>query len=339
MEYRQNYNYHYTDYYAWLTPVLPTFLLPKQVFKTIGTEIEIGYNGKSTRNIYIKYGVYGKVKSYSPYGNAATAQFVYYTKNLRFNKIEFAYTIADRQNIPHGGDGYFVYPFKNTGNEPLIISSAKSSCGCLVPTYPKEPILPNEWAMIEARYDTQRRGHFVKTITVSCNDKNQETILLRVKGSVEMPKMSDTVRLNSTILAPKPNADTAKIKVEVLKPLLKFYDTNLEKGLLTQNEPCTCYVVYEDATMPYETLSVLSQSPEIRAVRFRKHVLKTGSHSWNSPRTEQLLSVIEIDYNTAKIGALDSNLVLKTSDPSTPTVRIALKGLVLGAETSVSVKK
>src|SRR5665811_668748 len=35
-----------------------------------------------------------------------------------------------------------IFKFKNTGKEPLIIENAVGSCGCTVPTYPKEPIKP-----------------------------------------------------------------------------------------------------------------------------------------------------------------------------------------------------
>jgi Protein of unknown function (DUF1573) len=332
-------SYHTSPDFSGFTPSLPPFLLPKEVFTMRGAEKESGYKGNTKREIYI----HARTKSQSPkaFVNDADAisGFSYYVKSPRFNKIEFAYTTAERQNIPHGGDGYFVYPFKNTGNEPLIISSARSSCGCLVTGYPKEPIMPNEWAMIDAVYDSKRTGPFTKTVTVWCNDKNQETITLRVKGSVEIKKIGDTVLLESAILAPKPNADSAKIKVELVKPLFKFYNTNFEKSRLTQNEPYTFYVVYEDATRAYETLSVLSQSPEISAVRFRKHVLKTSYRAWDSPRTEKRLSIIEIDYNTQKIGPFDSNIVLKTSDPAMPTVSISLKGLILESGNTIFIKK
>jgi Protein of unknown function (DUF1573) len=330
-------SYHTSPDFSGFTPSLPPFLLPKEVFTMRGAEKESGYKGNTKREIYI----HARTKSQSPkaFVNDADAisGFSYYTKSLRYNKIEFAYSLIDRQDIPYGGDGYLVYPFKNTGNEPLIITNIRSSCGCLVPGYPKEPIMPNEWAMIYAIYNTKRTGTFTKTVTIWCNDKNQETVTLTVKGNVEMQKTGDTALLGNAILAPKSSSDTAKIKVELVKPLLKFYNTNFEKNRLSQNEPYTFYVVYEDATRAYETLSVLSQSPEISAVRFRKHVLKTSS--WYHTHTEERLSIIEIDYNTQKIGAFDSNIVLKTSDPSTPSVRISLKGLILESENPVFIKK
>ncbi len=58
------------------------------------------------------------------------------------SKIEFTKEVHDYGKIKHGGDPYCTFEFKNTGNEPLIISNAKGSCGCTVPTWPKEPIAP-----------------------------------------------------------------------------------------------------------------------------------------------------------------------------------------------------
>ncbi|WP_286491945.1 DUF1573 domain-containing protein [Empedobacter brevis] len=45
-------------------------------------------------------------------------------------------------------DGIRVFKFKNTGNQPLIIKNVKSTCGCLVPSQPTEPILPGKRSKI-----------------------------------------------------------------------------------------------------------------------------------------------------------------------------------------------
>ena len=64
-----------------------------------------------------------------------------------------------------------MFTFKNTGAKPLIITGARGSCGCTVPTYPKKPILPGEEGVIEVRYDTKRLGKFRKTVRVTTNEK------------------------------------------------------------------------------------------------------------------------------------------------------------------------
>ena len=98
--------------------------------------------------------------------------------------IVFDYTVATRDSILQGNDRLFHFPFRNIGNTPLIIMGVKSSCGCLVPTYPKEPILPGQTGQIDGNYDTHRLGPFTKTITVTCNDPNNEIKVLTIKGIV-----------------------------------------------------------------------------------------------------------------------------------------------------------
>lgn len=83
-----------------------------------------------------------------------------------------------------GGDGTYEFIFKNTGNEPLILSKPRSSCGCTVPSWPKEPILPGEENKIKVTYNTHKAGSFNKTVTVYSNAVNKGAVVLRIKGSV-----------------------------------------------------------------------------------------------------------------------------------------------------------
>ena len=54
----------------------------------------------------------------------------------------FEKTEMDYGKIKQGSEPLRVFTFRNTGTEPLIISNAAGSCGCTVPTFPKEPIGP-----------------------------------------------------------------------------------------------------------------------------------------------------------------------------------------------------
>ena len=84
-----------------------------------------------------------------------------------------------------GGPGEFQFWFINDGNEPLIISMVKTSCGCLVPSYyPKDPIKPGERNVIKIRYDTNRVGPINKTVSVSTNASDYP-VTLRVLGSIK----------------------------------------------------------------------------------------------------------------------------------------------------------
>lgn len=99
-------------------------------------------------------------------------------------KIEFTQETIDYGNIAKGSDGVRVFEFANTGNSPLVISNAKGSCGCTVPTWPKEPIMPGETGKIQVKYDTKRVGPIRKTVTITSNAIDAPTKVLKIKGTV-----------------------------------------------------------------------------------------------------------------------------------------------------------
>jgi hypothetical protein len=106
--------------------------------------------------------------------------------------MTFDVTTVDYGTIDKGSDPLRKFKFTNTGNEPLIIKTAKGSCGCTVPTYAKEPIMPGESSEIEVRYDTQRVGNFTKTVTITTNEAT-ETRMLTIKGEVKAPADKESV--------------------------------------------------------------------------------------------------------------------------------------------------
>jgi hypothetical protein len=94
----------------------------------------------------------------------------------------FDKTTIDYGTIKKGSDPLRKFTFTNTSKEKAIISSATGSCGCTVPTYPKEPISPGEKSTIEVRYDTSRLGQFSKTVTVVTYDGSNT--VLTITGNV-----------------------------------------------------------------------------------------------------------------------------------------------------------
>lgn len=106
--------------------------------------------------------------------------------------MTFETTEIDYGEIEQGADPLRVFKFTNTGTEPLIISNAKGSCGCTVPKWPKDPILPGETATIEVRYDTNRIGPFQKTVTITTNEATP-THTLKIKGKVNPKPTQESV--------------------------------------------------------------------------------------------------------------------------------------------------
>jgi len=106
--------------------------------------------------------------------------------------IDFESKVVDYGTIEHNADGVRKFVFTNNGTEPLIIKKAKGSCGCTVPTWPKEPIAPGVTAEIGVKYATSRVGRFTKTITLTTN-ANKKPVILTIKGEVTPPPKEETV--------------------------------------------------------------------------------------------------------------------------------------------------
>jgi hypothetical protein len=99
-------------------------------------------------------------------------------------QISFEKETHDYGTIKNGANGTCTFEFKNTGNAPLILSNAKGSCGCTVPTWPKEPIAPGATGVISVKYDTKRQGAINKSVTITSNATNEPNKVIRIKGTV-----------------------------------------------------------------------------------------------------------------------------------------------------------
>ena len=98
--------------------------------------------------------------------------------------IVFENETIDYGTIPHNSDGAREFVFTNNGNKPLIISNTQGSCGCTVPTSPKDPIAPGAKGKIGVKYATDRVGAFTKTVTVTSNAEGMPSKVVTIKGTV-----------------------------------------------------------------------------------------------------------------------------------------------------------
>jgi hypothetical protein len=105
--------------------------------------------------------------------------------------IEFETTEHDYGTIPYRGDGTYEFVFKNAGKEPLVLKNVRSSCGCTVPEWPKEPIKKGEKSKIKVSYNTRITGNFSKSVSVYPN-ASDAPFVLTIKGKVEEAKLDMT---------------------------------------------------------------------------------------------------------------------------------------------------
>lgn len=118
--------------------------------------------------------------------------------NQNSAEITFDKTVHDYGTVYQDGNGTCEFKFTNTGKEPLILSKPLSSCGCTVPTWPQEPILPGKSDVIKVTYNTKSIGPINKTVTVNSNAKTSR-VVLQIKGNVvAKPATSEPVKTTST---------------------------------------------------------------------------------------------------------------------------------------------
>ena len=118
-----------------------------------------------------------------------TASNAQTTKKAKVAKVQGAGMVFENETIDYGtiahnADGNRQFVFVNNGTKPLIITNTQGSCGCTVPTTPKEPIAPGAKGIIGVKYATDRVGAFTKTVTVTSNAEGQPTKVLTIKGTV-----------------------------------------------------------------------------------------------------------------------------------------------------------
>ena len=109
------------------------------------------------------------------FGSAAMAQ----------GELKFEKEAHDFGSVSEGTNAVYEFKFKNTGNQPVVISHVQASCGCTTPDWSKDPVLPGKTGFVKAAYSSAGRpGAFNKTITVTSNAATPSKVLT-IKGVVE----------------------------------------------------------------------------------------------------------------------------------------------------------
>lgn len=129
--------------------------------------------------------------SSSVFGQGAKIEFKDADNTIDYGKVE-----------KNSDDGVRSFEFTNTGDAPLIITNAQSTCGCTVPSYPKEPIMPGKSGKIEVKYN-MGVGPIRKTITIESNASNYEggRIPLKIKGEVYVKEAVNVLEKKKSLIS------------------------------------------------------------------------------------------------------------------------------------------
>jgi len=84
--------------------------------------------------------------------------------------FSFIKTAHDFGTLVEGEVAEFTFVFTNTGGSPLIISSAKASCGCTATDYTKSPVAPGEQGSVKLSFDSAGfRNNQHKSVVLTAN--------------------------------------------------------------------------------------------------------------------------------------------------------------------------
>ena len=120
--------------------------------------------------------------------------------------LKFAQETHDFGKVEQGKPVTYVFEFKNTGSDPVVINDAQASCGCTKPNWTREPVMPGKTGTVSATFNAAAAGPFNKSVTVTSNAEAGQTVLY-LKGEVVTQKEASTA---ATPEAPKDKKKSTK---------------------------------------------------------------------------------------------------------------------------------
>ncbi len=94
--------------------------------------------------------------------------------------------------VEQGSSNTFTFVVTNTGDAPLVIEDAKSTCGCTVPKKPTEPIAPGESGEIEVTFKPKKgQTNVTKPVNITANTEPRQTSL-KIKATVQQDEETET---------------------------------------------------------------------------------------------------------------------------------------------------
>jgi len=102
-------------------------------------------------------------------------------------EIWFEEYLHDYGEILQDSDGTWSFVFRNVGKDAIVINRVRSTCGCTVPEWPREPIEPGSSGKITVQYNTALTGTFLKSVFVYSTAANSP-VKLQIKGKVTPPE-------------------------------------------------------------------------------------------------------------------------------------------------------
>lgn len=121
-----------------------------------------------------------------PGGDAETKALRDTDDSTKFTTIKWLDSIKDFGSVTEGEKVEIMFRFRNTGDKPLVVQTVTPSCGCTVPEYTQEAVLPGKEGYVKAIFNSAHQPPTVlKTITVGTNTRGNRVHNLQFMGEVK----------------------------------------------------------------------------------------------------------------------------------------------------------
>jgi hypothetical protein len=118
--------------------------------------------------------VMASCKSNDKPGKTDAAKSIDPGDSTKFTTVQWMDSLVDFGSVAEGQKVNVKFRFKNTGTKPLIVASVVATCGCTVPEYTQEPVMPGGEGYVKAVFNSSGQPPTVhKTIHVAMNTKEQ----------------------------------------------------------------------------------------------------------------------------------------------------------------------
>ncbi len=218
--------------------------------------------------------------------------------------IHFAKTSHNFGKIEEfNGEVTINFEFTNIGKDPLTILDVEASCGCTVPTWTTDSIMPDSSGIIQVAYDpTNRPGTFQKTVTVTATGK-QPVSVLSIDGMV----------------MPPPGELSAQYPLRVGG--LQFRKKTLQFGNITNGTPVTRQIEAYNSTDQIIAFTGDHLGPQHIAISFEPQAINPGQ-----------VGMINVTYDAklTKLGYNSDNIVLYTYELEDSVKQFDIYATVLG---------
>lgn len=204
--------------------------------------------------------------------------------------ITFDKRVHDFGEILAGsGPATHTFTFTNEGDEPLLITNAKATCGCTVPKWTKDPVMPGEKGEVQVTFTTTRVASpkpFSKGINVMSNG-NPKSLVLTIKGHV----------------------------VAKLTPFSKgqLSSTSIDIGEYRKKSVSTSFEIMNEGDADMKIVEILA--PDYVTVEPVCYTIVGGSKV-----------NVNVEVNTKGKDVIEEDIIIKTDSDKTPELKITLLG-------------